>query len=342
MNKYLYTPYEFITDLIDNIDRAHDTVWIQTMYFETGNHTKLLEKALIRARKRGVEVKIYIDWITEKYANGELDIFPSFSKVRRTSNKNTRHASRMMFELFEKNSIEVIFTNQPNTIQRIVPIVGRNHIKLFLVDQVGWIGGMNLGDKNFESIDLMVKMQNISVVQSLYNQFLKINSLSLSQDHMVTCDFENNLLVDKGLRGQSIIFKKALELTSHAQSNIIYISQFTPDSELLSNIIESAKQGINISIITSYKKDKVYSQFPFNCIYSYFIHKIKSYPNIKLVHKNQHVHAKLLIVDEKEVLFGSHNMTKLSVFLGTQELSLYSRDKELVTELTEYAHSLMV
>lgn len=74
--------------------------------------------------------------------------------------------------------------------------------------------------------------------------------------------------------------------------------------------------------------------------YTVFVRNLDQYPNLTFRHSRDRVHAKLLIVDDTQALFGSHNLVDTGVLMGTEELAVRSHNPQLVKQLVTFYLSL--
>lgn len=333
----LQKPKEFLSDFVAEIKKSNRSILIQTMSIESGEIMALIEEELIEAVNRGVAVRINYDWVTEKFVQGDLPLLPVLNSKKRSYDKRVHDQTSQMLERLLTAGVKVSKTNQPNSFLSLLPFINRNHIKMYVVDEkIAWIGGINLFDVAFQSIDLMVKTDNPRVVETLLRQFEKINKYNGKENYSVNCGNDYSLFIDVGKHGKSIIYDEACGIVKSSKKNIIFISQFTPDNKLLYELIEASKRNVAITIITSSEDDIVLGHYPAKLSYLYFKFIVKKYPNIKLINLSKHVHAKLLLADDSQALFGSHNLTFFGVLFGTEEIMLKILNPELLKQLDEY------
>jgi len=336
----LQKPEEFLNDFVTEIRKADKSIWIQTMSIEPGKVMSSIEKELMEAIKRGVDVRINYDWVTEKFVHGDLPLLPVLNSKKRSYNKSVRDKTSQMLDRLIIARVKISKTNQPNLFLSHVPFINRNHIKMYIVDdKKAWIGGINLFDVAFENIDLMVKTDNQKIITVLLEQFKKINENREQNDYSVNCDKDYSLYIDVGKHGKSIIYDTACSMVKDSKKNIIFMSQFTPDNKLLHELIEASKRNVAITVITSGEDDIVLGHYPAKLSYLYFRSILKKYPNIKLINLKKHVHIKLLLVDDRQALFGSHNLTFSGVLFGTEEIMFKISDPELLGQLDKFIQS---
>jgi len=128
--------------------------------------------------------------------------------------------------------------------------------------------------------------------------------------------------------------KKVIPLIEQAKSSIfiiVYDWRWYPDQ------IGSAIQKFNNAIIASSrkgKKVKVITNRP-------YINKILLQLDIKTkkIHSKKTLHTKLMIIDNKIAILGSHNYT-MNAFTINHEISIILQDEQIVKRLILYFENL--
>jgi cardiolipin synthase len=111
--------------MMDAIKSAKHSLFLSTYIFETNKTGRQFIAALTQAARRGVDVRVIIDGI------GELYSFPRAGS------------------LLEKGNVPITRFLPPKLIPPTLHINLRNHRKILVADgQVGFIGGMNIGDRH--------------------------------------------------------------------------------------------------------------------------------------------------------------------------------------------------
>jgi cardiolipin synthase len=131
-------------DLEREIDRAQNHIHMLFYIWEPDRTGKRLRDALVRAAKRGVEVRLLIDDI------------------------GSRHVGRRFFRNLQRAGGQVFRFLPVNLFSRHLPLNFRNHRKIVVIDgQTGYTGGMNVGDVyaglGEPWLDLQVKVQGAVV-----------------------------------------------------------------------------------------------------------------------------------------------------------------------------------
>lgn len=335
----LQESYEFVRDFIREAKCAKKSIYVQTMFFEPGPVMANYEKVFAHAVRKGITVQFVIDWVTENYFDNNMRLYPRLNK-KWYYWKIIHHEREKILERFSKAGIKVRITNRPSFLQSFIPMAGRNHNKIFAIDaKIAWIGGVNLSAE-LEGKDIMVKFTKKNIVTAIVNEFLRLPK-NAKEDLIYHCDKNNDLLIDAGIRGKSIILDEALRSIDNAKKEIILISQFVADKPIIHALLKKAKEGISIRIITGDKHFDLYRKFPDNVFYLLLKQKIYNNKNIQILHYRGRVHAKVLEVDNAIAIFGSHNFVGLGVILGTREIAVKTTDKKLLTQIHSFTNKLL-
>lgn len=339
MKATLQNPEKFLADFLQLSQRAKRSIYIQTMNFENGEVLKQIGSVLEQKASEGVRVRIHADWVAQRFVHGQLRLLPNVivnNKERSYAEFIHRKNDEMRSHL-QKKGVSIIETNSPILIPKIVPPLRRNHIKLYIIDEeIAWMGGINLLDNGFKNIDFMVKFADKKYVSAFSRQFFMINSKRPADDYRQKIGEDSTLFVDSGKYAQSIIYKAAIKAVRSASNSVTLMSQFVPDIFLLTSIIRAAQRGVHIKIYTSSKADRKFNRYPDKLVYDYFLGKIRKFSNISFTHLEKKVHAKLLLIDEKVALFGSHNYSYFGVLFGTEEIMLQTTNHHLVEQIISF------
>lgn len=334
-NFTVLSPLEFLHDLKTKVQNANNRVRLQAMHFEFNHATVALNRDLMQAAQRGVNVQLHIDDYARKTVDANPIFLPTFNSADKQYKAFRIETNKRMFSDLDSSGVKVTFVNQPdNLVDSVLFMKGRNHIKMAIVDDVAWIGGMNYLDPNFRAFDLMVKITDKSIVDALEQQFFKVDRNRSSNDYEVVCTPDTKILVDSGRKGESIILDEAVALVNGAKASVWNASQFLPDGRFLDALYTSYQNGVDVKVITS----------PFGRIRSLFdvINKMNQLAmvakrkRIPLLTAPEYVHAKILIIDGKTVLIGSHNLSSKGPRLGTEEIALVSTNEILVNNLSAF------
>jgi phosphatidylserine/phosphatidylglycerophosphate/cardiolipin synthase-like enzyme len=333
----VFTPYDFLEDFLDEAKKAKHSIYLQSMNFEAGGVLGKIEKVLIEALNRGVRVNINHDWVAKVFVQGDLPLLPSPSSKRRHVGEKLHRESQELEANLKAHGATIITTNTPNPFTKLLPMVGRNHIKMYIVDEkIAWMGGVNLFDDAFNNIDIMIRFEDEKIVNRLTKQFFMVNSLQSPVDYSLRLTDTERLFVDSGKKGSSIIYQEALEQVDRAKESIVFMSQFVPDGQLLRHLLQATKRGVKVDVMISYPQSVLFRTYPTKLTYLYFKHAIRKNPYITVTHKSKNVHAKIIIVDGIKALVGSHNYTYSGVLFGTEEIMIETTNEALVEDIGKF------
>lgn len=329
------SPADFFQVFIQQVEAATDSVYIQSLTLEVGEVMDQLGPALIRAAGRGVKVELHIDWISRDYVHGKIAFAPRFKPSQRRYAAALHQKNRIMVQALKDAGVTVVFVNKPDWLAKILAVAGRNHIKMYMVDtKIVWLGGVNILDLALQHIDFMVAYTDQAMIKVLETAFFATNW----RDEVLPFSGDSTLLIDGGKRGKSVIYDRALRLIDQAEQSIVFVSQFVPDGVLLKALVSKAKAGCAIKIITSPATAMQFSQWPYKVTYLKCQQALKKV-GVQITHLPKKVHCKLLLVDEDQALFGSHNLIETGIKLGTAEVDIQTTESDIVAQLVGLIHS---
>ncbi len=327
---------EFLHDYVQHAGKAYSRVYMQSMIIGDGKAFGQIEQAMLSAKNNGADVRINIDWVYSRYYNGNIDVIPQFLNAKHTHYLIQQTENAEMIHRLIEEKIRITILNPPKLLNYILPITGRNHMKIYIADSTAWIGGLNLYDKSFETLDFMVKYTDSRIVNALITLFLKMGRHRFEKDMLRNSTAYDTLLLDSGIRNQSLILDTVIEEAVKATETILMVSQMMPEGKLLDTMIQLSEKGIPVTVVTSSKRTTMFKTFPNNIPYKQFLLKTSGKKNIRLIHINRRVHAKLFMVDNRVAFFGSHNFVDTGVRLGTAEIAIKTTDPGLIKQLEKF------
>lgn len=319
-------PADFLADFLSEITRAKRRVWAKVMLIEQGHEPDLIAHALEQSARRGIDTQLVVD---------------NFSLM----SSNKRLLNMKMFIQFIEAGVNITFTNPPrieNSIPMIGNLIGRNHQKMFIIDDVAWLGGLNLAAGDFGALDFEVKVTKPEIVDKLAGEFERKTMSRPSKDYQINCDDQTSIIIDVGNPSQSLIFDTAIDLVNGAERSIHNISILLPSGKFLAALNNARKRGVEVNIVATADPKKMAAK-PFQILQMVSKATMKAQTILHLVDKGVSiiyypglVHAKFLTVDENTAMIGSHNLSGMGVFVGTAEIALLSKDPTLVHNLEEF------
>lgn len=335
----LVTSDQFYDVLVEKVQNAKHHIYLQAMEVEFGDRMLSLQQELIAARKRGVIVRLNIDWFSTMVTDSHANIIPIITPHKRKAFLDSFKKNRQMIAEMEHAGVKVVYSNRSwNIIGDVFYMLGRNHIKIYIIDDTAYIGGMNMQQKFFGIYaDFVVQITKPDIVEALTKQFFKINGQTLHTDSVIYKSPTDTIYVDVGKSGRSIIYEHAVTLINHAKTSVVYVSKMLPDAELLQALNKAQKRGVQVDIITA-DKNVAISEFEYRIkktVYDRQQHDLTLY-----LYPKTYIHAKLLVVDNSIAYFGSHNYTKIGVMFGTNEIAMQTTHKRLTQQLSTWADGL--
>jgi cardiolipin synthase len=312
---WLCTGQDIFPAMLAAIDAAEHYVWLETYTYAPGPLGETFRDALIRARHRGVQVRVLID------ALGSVGLPNTFWTPLREVGGDAR-----FFNPLKLHRLGI-----------------RNHRKLLVCDdRVAFIGGFNISpDYEGDGVkcgwcDLGLKLEGPIAVQLAgtftemferadfrHKRFIRLRDFSANK--MLSSPNEQLLLSGPG-RGRSLI-KRALQRDlSQARSVEIVVAYFLPTWRLRRSLAGVAGRGGRVQLILPGKSDVILSQLAARSLYRRLL---KSGVEI-FEYQPQILHAKLIIIDDV-IYIGSANLDPRSLNIN-YELMIRFNNKEMVAE----------
>lgn len=309
----------YFEDLLLEINHAKKHICIQSLYFDPGHYLDKIITALIKKQKEGLFVELIID---------------AFGKSPQIKTHRFESALAKLID----NHVAVTFINPlPSRQNWIFPYLHRNHIKIVLIDNTIYFGGINFSNQELTFQDLMIKVVD-EKISTIFEQIINESKQQILEDSSIRLDNKNILMVE-GINTQSIIYQRALSLINDAKKSIVFTSQFSPDGKMLDSLYQSTSRGVKLTIIVPVRNH-------FNRLFELLnqwnnlmiIIKQKNLPLLKI---KSMIHAKLLLIDNQTLLIGSHNLCWLGVASKSYEIMLQSTDSNLINQVKQFTNHLI-
>lgn len=321
MQPQLLLPSEYIAEATAAIVSATERVYFMALMITDDDTTDLFIDALGDAAKRGVEVVVAADLFTYGELGGHFLPIKFFSKASRST-------TAMVRELKSKG-VKFAWLGRFSA----TPFSGRTHIKALVVDDTVFsFGGINLYGKDLlNNIDYMFQCHDARLADDLVHECRQITKADSSNYAYRSHKFsygKNTVLTDGGFQGDSIIYRRAVELARQAET-ITLVSQYCPTGKL-GRILKqkNARLYFNRPELAGPLNKVVIG---IGLLFS--THKT-------LYTKDRYLHAKFILYTmhdgEKVALTGSHNFVYGGVLLGTREIALETRDKKIIKQLESF------
>lgn len=296
--------------MLASIQQAQKSIFLESFTLADEKYTQNFFQTLREKAKAGVTVKIVADRVGHFWL-GWLD-------------------KKQM----EESGAEVVFYNR---------WLSRNHRKVLIVDEsTAFIGGVELRGKDATWLDLHLRFTG-KLVTHLVHSFVRIYQLAGGRDPKI------KLLAKKPMTSRrEVIYKAKIWLMEHwpihgktllrdyyekkiaeAKGSIVIVTPyFTPHRWLMRSLKAAVKRGVKVEIMMPFKTDVAISNFA-----NYVFARILS-DDINFFLLPEMIHAKVLLIDNREGLVGSNNIDAQS-FDFNLEAGLVFQQKDMIGDLRE-------
>lgn len=338
----LQGPQEFYLDFLGSIWDARKSVFLRTMFYLPGrNYIQGITEELKDALRRGVEVQVIIDGASQAFIN-ETEVGLPGKRLTPAERLFVQQNFAQMKDLREMGA-RVDSSSPLKGRKKLVNFFKADHNKLFSVDgKVAWgAGGLgNLTDRCFTWIDYIAKTKEPNLVQAIEELILKYDGKQ-KENNSFTPLPGYEFLIDAG-RSKSLIFKKATEMVEDEKDEVLLISQFLPDGKLLKEMIDKAKHGTKVTVLTSRQDEHFFQLLPYKWEFQRLLRITRrSEIDLQFTTLPCRVHAKG-ILNSKSALITSHNLTRLGEWAKVKENGIYSDDPRLRRQLKHFIESVPV
>jgi cardiolipin synthase len=304
--------------MLEAIDLAVRSVRLETYIYAPDKVGERFRDALIRARQRGLSVKVLFDGL------GSSKMTPAFWNPLRTVGGEVR----------EFNPIALFRMGI------------RNHRKSLVCDErLGFVGGFNIAAE-YEGdgvtcgwCDLGLKIEGSLAAQLAaefdgmfsradfkHKHFIRLRRSTAKRT--VNAPHEQLLLSGPG-RGHSPIKRALRSDLARARSVQIIMAYFLPTWQIRRELMRVAHRGGKVQLILAGKSDVKISQLAGQSLYR----RLMKY-NIEIFeYQPQILHAKLIIIDDV-VYVGSSNLDQRSLNIN-YELAIRFEDAEMARQARE-------
>ena len=336
----LLSPLEYFAYLRQNIPNAQHRVWLQTMNFEADHFFGLLSDMLGNAAQKNVDTRFTADYFHKMVTDGNIDYIPALSSQERQYREYRRRAKSDEIDRMSRKGVNVNVTNPPkNTWEKFMPASGRNHIKMGIIDDVAFIGGINLSDKDFSRADFMIQINQPALVDALAQVYIEGRP---NDDYEIAVG-STSLLVDSGQPGKSLILDTGIGMVNSARQTVAVTSQFTPDGKLPVALHCAREMGKDVQAIVS-DPNKITEPLAWTFDRQNALELRVAGLEFPIFDYGNWLHVKTILIDEgsnnPEVIVGTHNFSGKGVKWGNQEIALRSTDSALVNNVRRYMNNL--
>ncbi len=320
----LYDGSEAYPKMLKAIDNAKYAIYLQTYIFGRSGAGALFIDALIRAKNRGVDVRVIIDGVGSCY---------SWPSTYRQLKKNGIRVERFLWPL--------------SSLYALMHLNLRNHRKILVIDgELAFTGGLNIHQDNMASNGKAAKIHDVHflvcgpIVGNLQDMFLGAWFFITKEFSKTPVNFDTTPKGDAVCRAisagphQQFPQLQSLLCTafSVAREKIqIMTPYFIPGRALTALANTAAMRGVKVEIILpksnnlSLVKGASEANMPF-----LLEHGITVY-----YHNGNFSHTKLCLIDNVCLFLGSSNIDIRSLHLNF-ECNLEVYDQKLISEISQY------
>ncbi|MCK9273837.1 MAG: cardiolipin synthase [Syntrophales bacterium] len=323
----LHNGEEAFPAMLRAIENARKSVYLSTYIFETNETGRRFINALGNASLRGVDVKVIIDGI------GELYSFPRAGT------------------LLKKQGVDIARFLPPKLFPPTFHINLRNHRKILLADEIGFTGGMNIGDRHLANrtenqnrvVDIHFRLSGPVVEQ--------IGKVFWEDWQFVTGRYEKQIPYSSRAEGSAAcrvitegpnedLDKLSMILiggVSSAKSKIIIMTPyFIPPRGLLAALQAAALKGVEVIVVLPEKNNLSLVHWATrNLLWELLERGVKIY-----YQPAPFVHTKLFMIDDTYINIGSANIDPRSLRLNF-ELAVEVYDTLLSRELNTHIEKVL-
>ena len=287
-------------------EARHYIYWESYIFYpdvEGGYLTQEIFQALAEKARTGIEVKIIADYWGSFFFSAKARKF------------------------LEDFGAEVLFFKGHK-------IFGRNHKKILIIDgKVAFIGGVNLAKHHKDWLDLHLRLESGGVINYLQRSFTRSyykaggkDKIELRKPQLAQWKVK---FIEHWPAGKRRLLKRHYKdaLDNARRSILIATPYFVPHPWLVRRLHRAAKKGVLVSIIIP----EITDNFIIN-LANYCFASLVYLPGINFYFTKQFVHAKALLIDDREGLIGSQNIDALSFDHNIEGGVIFQR-KDMVEEL---------
>lgn len=327
------TPLVFLKDIEAEAKKAKKRVWAQAMEVEPGKYSGRLLSLVENAAAQGLDARLNIDCYSLMVTDGVPNYLPVLKPGRWGERLQER---KKVFHAISEKGGHIAYINHPTLLERLVVTMGRNHMKIVVIDDIAWVGGVNFADGYFKRRDLMVKITDKTIVEPIARVFMEAHKETLRNDEELKAGHHATLFIDSGRTGASAILAEAIRLINETKENAKVITAFIPDGAFLDALIQADRRGVTVTLVATAPRGTL---GVYRLVNDFSLLQLRmKRVGFRVLLSEEPIHAKLLITDDRTAFFGSHNFSTKGVIMRTAELALRSDDKTLVRNLLRFYH----
>lgn len=309
---------QFVKVLEERARCASDRFFVQTMTFEGDDAGRKLIDILIASPAK--EKLLVIDCYSDVVINDRLIHLPPglFDKNIQKEFWQTKELLKIAYE----NGIQIARTNPIGAFYRRYP--HRNHKKSIVIDNAVFLGGINFSDHNFEWHDMMICSESSSLSSIVALDIIK-NSKGETTSGILSADDTTVALLN---RNSGAEYAEVFSWLKHAKSSITVFSPYI--SEPFLSILNSISDKIKIKIVVPEVNNKgLFTDYLKRESHAGWFHYFETPGKMS--------HLKAILIDEKELIFGSSNFDFIS-YLFEEEILVKTTSEQIIKQFRQVIH----
>lgn len=314
----------FLAGFSNSLAECRESLYAQFMTFDGDASGQRFAEMLMGKAAEGVKVRLLIDGYADAVVS---DIYP-YTIFHSASTRQERIETKALFKQLARKDISVKRTAPFGFMGKY--FLFRDHKKMIILDnRIAFVGGINISDHNYAWHDFMVRIEG-PLVSDLTQEFCSTwdgNTKVFDQPNG-----KGDYILNQG-PGRPSIHEKIFEKIDGAQHSLVIESPYLLGEEIEARILEAAERGVQVILVTPYFNNKWIYRTWFRTFQRRLTH-----PNISFYGYRGNggmTHAKLLVVDDKWVSFGSCNLFELAG-LTHKDLNVFSNNPDLVTQASAF------
>lgn len=319
----LITSSQYADEIIHVLRSARRRIAIVTTTIRDDDpRTHTIIEEIIAASTRGVMVTVCADIFTY--------IEPKEFILRSPKRQPARAYRALQLERkLKKHGVTFRWLGRTSNIT----LSGRTHSKWLVIDDTVYsFGGINLDCESLDNTDYMLKLHSSTVADQIFNEHSRLlgadRGAHASRSHHFRIDNASQVLIDGGLFGDSLIYRRAVTLAREAE-RIVIVSQYCPTGKL--NRILRRKDA---SIYFNHWRQAAWVNKALIGVGVFFAKQHTLYE------REPYLHAKFMIGTmpdgSKRAITGSHNFMFGSGLMGTREIALETTDTKIIRQLERF------
>lgn len=313
--EFLVDAEAFWERMSEDMRAARDCVYLQTMSYEGDATGQRVGQALIDSPakdKRLIADDFYVRGkISDKWLRSPRNLFNK--EVRRE-----RAATLALFERMRAEGIGVVLRNPMGAIHQ--NFLSRNHKKIYIADDIAYIGGINISDHNFAWHDMMVRFEDRGIAEFLKSDFqasYEGRDLNTSQGFGDVDIFRFDGWTNRKT------FQPIFDLIAGARTSVVVVSPYIT-FPFYEKLRAAQANGARVTVITpasnNWRVFQKYTEWE----------AVKAHMDLRM-YEGRMSHLKAILVDDTHLIVGSSNFDMISV-LFMQEIIAVITDEAAIED----------